>query len=231
MSADKQTMQALRVLAKAANADALAPQCIAQDPPAIKAGEALVRVRSAGVNPSDVKAALGLMPQAVFPRTPGRDYAGVVVEGPSNWVGKEIWGSGGDVGITRDAPCVRGALAPDGHDQAAAMHQRRAGKRFHQHGDVRTRIGPIAKDGYFFDFHRAVDAELAGHVVHAFGERVFAEGLLTRDHENHVFCHKGQNGIDVTGCRCLHPEVNGAADCLFVLGHGEKSFGFVARIR
>ena len=113
MSADKQTMQALRVLAKAANADALAPQCIAQDPPAIKAGEALVRVRSAGVNPSDVKAALGLMPQAVFPRTPGRDYAGVVVEGPNDWVGKEIWGSGGDVGITRDGSHAGWLVLPE----------------------------------------------------------------------------------------------------------------------
>ena len=102
MTADKKALQAVRVLTKATNADALAPHIFAQDPPAHKAGEALVRVRSAGVNPSDVKAALGLMPQAVFPRTPGRDYAGVVVEGPSNWIGKEIWGSGGDIGITRD---------------------------------------------------------------------------------------------------------------------------------
>ena len=30
-------------------------------------------VKAAAVNPSDVKAATGLMPYAVFPRTPGRD--------------------------------------------------------------------------------------------------------------------------------------------------------------
>jgi NADPH:quinone reductase len=35
-------------------------------------------------------------------RTPGRDFAGVVVEGPSNLVGTEVWGSGGDIGFTRD---------------------------------------------------------------------------------------------------------------------------------
>jgi NADPH2:quinone reductase len=96
------TGHAIRVTDKAANADALQPQCIEQAPPALQAGQALVRVKSAGINPSDVKAALGLMPQAVWPRTPGRDFAGVVVEGPTAWVGKEVWGSGGDVGITRD---------------------------------------------------------------------------------------------------------------------------------
>ena len=37
---------------------------------------------TAVVRPSDVKAATGLMPYAVFPRTPGRDYAGVVIDGP-----------------------------------------------------------------------------------------------------------------------------------------------------
>jgi NADPH:quinone reductase-like Zn-dependent oxidoreductase len=54
------------------------------------------------VNPSDVKAAIGMMPYAVFPRTPGRDYAGIVIEGPSHLVGQEVFGSSGDLGIRRD---------------------------------------------------------------------------------------------------------------------------------
>jgi NADPH:quinone reductase-like Zn-dependent oxidoreductase len=37
-----------------------------------------------------------------LPRTPGRDFAGVVVDGPQNLRGREIWGTGGDVGFTRD---------------------------------------------------------------------------------------------------------------------------------
>ncbi len=45
--------------------------------------EVLIEVKAAAVNPSDVKAATGLMPYAVFPRTPGRDYAGVVIDGPT----------------------------------------------------------------------------------------------------------------------------------------------------
>lgn len=71
-------------------------------PPAIGPTEALIRVRYAAINPSDVKASLGHMPQAVWPRVPGRDYVGEVVAGPAGWVGKTIFGSGGDVGITRD---------------------------------------------------------------------------------------------------------------------------------
>ena len=99
---DENTLQAVRVMAKAANIDALAPVIRSMDRPAIGPDEALVRVAAAGVNPSDVKAALGLMPQAVFPRSPGRDYAGTVVAGPADWVGRAVWGSGGDIGITRD---------------------------------------------------------------------------------------------------------------------------------
>jgi NADPH:quinone reductase len=64
--------------------------------------EVIVQIKAAGVNPSDVKAATGLMPYAVFPRTPGRDFAGLVVEGPSNWIGKPVFGTSGDLGIRRD---------------------------------------------------------------------------------------------------------------------------------
>jgi NADPH2:quinone reductase len=37
-----------------------------------------------------------------LPRTPGRDFAGVVVDGPEVWIGAEVWGTGGDTGFTRD---------------------------------------------------------------------------------------------------------------------------------
>ena len=64
--------------------------------------ELLIEVKAAAVNPSDVKAATGLMPYAVFPRTPGRDYAGVVIDGPPGRIGREVFGSSGDLGIRRD---------------------------------------------------------------------------------------------------------------------------------
>lgn len=65
-------------------------------------GEVVVEIHSAGINPSDVKAALGAMPHAVWPRTPGRDWAGVVVAGADELKGRAVWGSGGDLGISRD---------------------------------------------------------------------------------------------------------------------------------
>jgi len=66
------------------------------------ANEVLIEIKAAAVNPSDVKAATGLMPYAVFPRTPGRDYAGIVIDGPPGWIGREVFGSSGDLGIRRD---------------------------------------------------------------------------------------------------------------------------------
>lgn len=92
----------VRVLEKASGIEALKLSLADSAQRAVGAGRALVRVKAAAVNPSDVKATLGIMPQAVFPRTPGRDFAGTVVEGPAEWIGRDVWGSGGDVGITRD---------------------------------------------------------------------------------------------------------------------------------
>ena len=63
---------------------------------------AIVQVRSASVNPSDVKNVSGHFDHTVPPRIPGRDFSGVVVDGPSEWLGKEVWGTGGDIGFTRD---------------------------------------------------------------------------------------------------------------------------------
>lgn len=91
----------MRLNAKADNAAALAPvverQSLTRGP-----NDLLIEVKAAAVNPSDVKAATGLMPYAVFPRTPGRDYAGVVIDGPAGAVGREVFGSSGDLGIRRD---------------------------------------------------------------------------------------------------------------------------------
>jgi NADPH:quinone reductase-like Zn-dependent oxidoreductase len=42
------------------------------------------------------------MPYAAFPRTPGRDYAGVVIDGRAGSIGREVFGSSGDLGIRRD---------------------------------------------------------------------------------------------------------------------------------
>jgi NADPH:quinone reductase-like Zn-dependent oxidoreductase len=70
--------------------------------PVATAQEAVIRVEAASVNPSDVKNVAGKMDWTVLPRTPGRDFAGVVVSGPLEWHGAAVWGTGGDVGFTRD---------------------------------------------------------------------------------------------------------------------------------
>ena len=70
--------------------------------PSLASDEVLVEVHAAGINPSDVKNVLGTMQDTTLPRTPGRDFAGIVVEGPENLMGTEVWGTGGDIGFTRD---------------------------------------------------------------------------------------------------------------------------------
>ena len=65
-------------------------------------GELLVEVRAASINPSDVKNATGHMHRTTLPRIPGRDFAGIVVRGPERLMGREVFGTGGDVGFIRD---------------------------------------------------------------------------------------------------------------------------------
>ena len=92
----------LNVARKAASADAIRVELVEFGFNGPSDGDVAIEVHAAGINPSDAKAMLGLMPSAVFPRTPGRDYAGVVVDGPRELVGIEVYGSGGDVGISRN---------------------------------------------------------------------------------------------------------------------------------
>ena len=55
------------------------------DVPTPKATDAnaLVQISAAAINPSDVKNVAGQMEGTVLPRIPGRDFAGIVVDGPT----------------------------------------------------------------------------------------------------------------------------------------------------
>jgi len=66
------------------------------------ADEVLVEIKAAGLNPSDVKNVLGRFPYTTLPRIPGRDFAGVVVEGPQALIGQEVWGTGRELGFFAD---------------------------------------------------------------------------------------------------------------------------------
>jgi NADPH2:quinone reductase len=105
-------MSRLRVLRKAATIDDL--ELLLEPEPTLPRGDGdvVVEMHAAAVNPSDVKATLGSMAHAVWPRTPGRDWAGVVCDGPAELLGQEVFGSGGDLGITRDGTHAQHLVLP-----------------------------------------------------------------------------------------------------------------------
>ena len=63
---------------------------------------AIVKVAAGAISPSDVKNVEGKMEDTTLPRVPGRDYAGTVVDGPIEWIGVEVWGTGGEIGYSID---------------------------------------------------------------------------------------------------------------------------------
>jgi NADPH:quinone reductase-like Zn-dependent oxidoreductase len=87
---------------------------------------AIVQVRSASVNPSDVKNVSGHFTYTVTPRIPGRDFSGIVVDGPAEWTGKAVWGTGGDIGFTRDgshAEFIKVPVAALAHKPTTLSHE------------------------------------------------------------------------------------------------------------
>jgi len=75
-------------------------------------GEVRVKVEAAGINPSDIGNIRGLFPDTRLPRVVGRDFAGQIVEGPAQLIGQQVWGSGGDIGFTRDGAHAEFIVVP-----------------------------------------------------------------------------------------------------------------------
>jgi NADPH:quinone reductase len=67
--------------------------------PSLANGDVLVQVQASSINPSDLGAVAGRF-HSQLPMTPGRDFAGVVVEG-GEWKGKHVWGTGAGFGTVR----------------------------------------------------------------------------------------------------------------------------------
>ncbi|CAO3667860.1 unnamed protein product [Umbelopsis vinacea] len=60
-------------------------------------GSLLVKIYAAAINPSDVLNASGGFPYTTFPRIPGRDFAGVIVESDSaELIGQRVFGTSGN---------------------------------------------------------------------------------------------------------------------------------------
>src|SRR6202046_4381483 len=74
-------------------------------------GEALLHVKAAAINPSDVGNVSGRFKNTTLPRTPGRDFAGVVVKGRQH-EGEEVWGSAPLLGIVRDGSHAEYVVVP-----------------------------------------------------------------------------------------------------------------------
>ena len=74
-------------------------------------GEALVQVKAAGVNPSDIGNVAGHFKKTTLPRTPGRDFAGIVTKGKLH-EGEEAWGSSPTLGIVNDGSHAEYVVVP-----------------------------------------------------------------------------------------------------------------------
>jgi NADPH2:quinone reductase len=74
-------------------------------------GEALVQVKAAAINPSDYKNLAGLFKDTTLPRTPERDFAGIVIRGKV-LEGQAVWGSPPKLGSVRDGSHAQYVVVP-----------------------------------------------------------------------------------------------------------------------
>lgn len=74
-------------------------------------GEALVHVKAAAINPSDIGNVAGRFNKTTLPRTPGRDFAGIVVKGMQR-EGENVWGSSPTLGVERDGSHAEYVVVP-----------------------------------------------------------------------------------------------------------------------
>lgn len=172
--------------------------------PRVSGEDVLVRVEAAGINPSDVASVEGKFPNAVLPRVVGRDFAGRVAEGPAELIGEEVWGTGGDLGITRDGTHAEFVVIPRQGvtrrpenlpvEEAAAV-----GVPFITAFSALVRLGRL-KEGEWVIVSGAAGAvgQAAMQIARAKGARVAA---LVRDEKERAVLETGGTGAGGPGAR------------------------------
>lgn len=107
------TMKALRLIRDVLGA---APKLVLEDVPrpTLIPNHLIVKVYASAIHPSDLLNSKGGFPFTTFPRTPGRDFSGVIVEGPSDRIGQEVYGtSGKTIAFTQDGFQAEYCLVPE----------------------------------------------------------------------------------------------------------------------
>jgi len=104
-------MRALRLTARNESKPSLALTTLPK--PSLLPNTVLVKVLAASINPSDVLNANGGFHHTAFSRVPGRDYAGIVTDGPVEFVGQEVYGTGGNsLGFSVDGTHAEYCVVP-----------------------------------------------------------------------------------------------------------------------
>ncbi|KAK9385136.1 hypothetical protein V1515DRAFT_560521 [Lipomyces mesembrius] len=81
--------------------------------PTVKGAFVLVKIHAASIQPSDKMNAKGLFALTTYPRIPGRDFSGTVVDGPDDLIGEPVYGTGGPaLGFTVDGVHAEYCLVP-----------------------------------------------------------------------------------------------------------------------
>lgn len=133
------TMRALR----ATRSNASAPPSLSLQTipiPSPGPGELLLRIRASAIQPADILNSQGGFPHTTFPRTLGKDFAGTVVSGPDEWMGKDVYGtSGSTLSFTTDGAHAEYAVVP-----ADGVVEMPRGMAFAQAGGLGTVWGTAA---------------------------------------------------------------------------------------
>ncbi|KAK3114237.1 hypothetical protein LTR53_007633 [Teratosphaeriaceae sp. CCFEE 6253] len=83
--------------------------------PSPEPGELLIKVCASSVQPADILNSKGGFGMTSFPRTLGKDFAGIVESGSPDWQGGEVFGTSGNAfSFTRDGAQAKYAVVPEG---------------------------------------------------------------------------------------------------------------------